>query len=518
MSFSPETILRRYDTAIEKRRHWQQLWQDIYDLCLPGRGTFFSEQGGTSHTDEIFDDTGALGLQEFANLMVEGMLPRSSNIFALVPSKRLTPRQRQDLTQPLRDITESIHEVLRKSNFFENAHESFIDVGIGTGCMNINDSRDTTYVKFESWPLDTFAIDIGPKGTIDGTFRWRTDVKASEVTTCWPDAVLPVELAQQMQRGELPQDAKPTFIEFTVRLWRETEETYQYGVVWKEGKKFLVNLRFTGQGSRPMIPFRWSRASGEWYGRGPALLALPSIRTTNLTVQLILENAEMQIGGIWKAENDGVTNYDTLQLVPNTVLTYMPGQRGLEALSPPGNPDFANLILNDMRANIRESLFNETFEGRGETPISAAEVAARQLRLARRIGSPIGRIFNEFIRPTVLRIVFLLKQQGLLELPVIDGREIDIIPTSPLARAQRNEDILQIVNFASTVTSLLGPDARLYLNPAPMVSDLAELYELPDSYLMPESARAQMRENAANAIAAGQAPGGAAQPNLRLLP
>jgi hypothetical protein len=502
VSFSAEQIVARFERSVTRRRNWQTLWQDVYDLCLPGRGSFFTTTAGTEKTDDIFDDTGALALQEFANLMVEGMLPRSSDIFALLPSSRLDERTQEELRPDLRDITAFIHEVLRKSDFFENAHESFVDVAIGTGCLTANDSRDATYVKFESWPLDTFSVDVGPKGTIDGTFRWRQDVRIEDIKVVWPKAVIPQALLDRQRNNQMEIDQKPTFIEFTVRLWTEGEEVYQHGIVWKEEQTFLLDTELRGQGSRPQIPFRWTRAPGEWYGRGPALLALPSIKTTNLTVQLILENAEMQIGGIWKAENDGVTNYDTIQLVPNTVLTYMPGQRGLEPLSPPGNPDFANLVLNDMRANIREALFNETFEGRGDTPISASEVAARQLRLARRIGSPIGRIFNELIRPTVLRVIFLLKQQGILEMPVVDGREIDIIPTSPLARAQRNEDILQIQNFATTVTQLLGDSARLYLDPAPMVRDLAVLFEQPPEYLVSERQRNQMRENAAGAQAA----------------
>ena len=39
-----------------------------------------------------------------------------------------------------------------------------------------------------------------------------------------------------------------------------------------------------------MVP-RWQKVAGEIYGRGPLLNALSAIKTTNLTIELILENA-----------------------------------------------------------------------------------------------------------------------------------------------------------------------------------------------------------------------------------
>ena len=41
---------------------------------------------------------------------------------------------------------------------------------------------------------------------------------------------------------------------------------------------------------------------------------LSSIKTTNLTIELILENAQMSISGIYQMEDDGVINPDTINL------------------------------------------------------------------------------------------------------------------------------------------------------------------------------------------------------------
>ena len=88
----------------------------------------------------------------------------------------------------------------------------------------------------------------------------------------------------------------------------------------------------SGVGSNPFICFRWSKCAGEVYGRGPLINALSSIKTTNLTIQLILENAQMSISGIYQMEDDGVINPDTINLVPGTIIPKAMGSAGLQPI------------------------------------------------------------------------------------------------------------------------------------------------------------------------------------------
>ena len=71
-----------------------------------------------------------------------------------------------------------------------------------------------------------------------------------------------------------------------------------YCVIDMRTKEKIIEERYEGIGSCPIIAYRWSKASGEIYGRGPLINALSAIKTTNLTVELILENAQMAISGI----------------------------------------------------------------------------------------------------------------------------------------------------------------------------------------------------------------------------
>ena len=54
-------------------------------------------------------------------------------------------------------------------------------------------------------------------------------------------------------------------------------------------------------------------------------------------------------------DDDGVMNTDTINLVPGTIIPKAMGSMGLQPIRAAGDFNVANLILNDMRNNIKES-------------------------------------------------------------------------------------------------------------------------------------------------------------------
>jgi hypothetical protein len=64
---------------------------------------------------------------------------------------------------------------------------------------------------------------------------------------------------------------------------------------------------------------RYHRVPGEPYGRGPILLALPTIKTLNKAVELTLKAAAIQMLGIWGYRPGGSFNPDTVRLGPGEI-------------------------------------------------------------------------------------------------------------------------------------------------------------------------------------------------------
>jgi len=114
----------------------------------------------------------------------------------------------------------------------------------------------------------------------------------------------------------------------------------------------------------------------------------------------------------------------------------------------------------------------------------------------------------------VMRVVHIMKKRGMIELPKINGREIRIVAKSPLARAQRSQDILQLTNFIGMVTNTMGQQAAAqYIDPAKAVEQLAEWYEVPQKLLISDEKRQATQRQIGENLATAEAnqPGGAAQ-------
>ena len=132
----------------------------------------------------------------------------------------------------------------------------------------------------------------------------------------------------------------------------------------------------------------------------------------------------MAISGIYQMEDDGVINPDTINLVPGTIIPKAMGSAGLQPIQAAGSFDVAQLVLGDMRNNIKRALYNDMLGDPNRTPASATEVAERMADLSRRIGSAFGRLQVELVQPVLQRVIYILKKQGRIEVPTVNGREV----------------------------------------------------------------------------------------------
>jgi hypothetical protein len=278
-----------------------------------------------------------------------------------------------------------------------------------------------------------------------------------ELAIAYPNAVLSDKMMTDMNKNP---DKECEIIEVVYRNYYNTkEEEYKFCAISKMYEHKLYSDTFKGRGSNPYLIYRWSKCAGEVYGRGPLMNALPAIKVANLTIEMILENAQMSISGMYQVEDDGVVNVDNIQLIPGTIIPKAAGSQGLTPIAPAGSFQVSDLVLNDMRANIKKALYNDMLGNpNASTPMSATEVAERQADLSRQIGSAFGRLQSELVNPLLERIVYILKKQGSISLPKINGKEVRIVSTSPLAQAQQQSDVATIDRFLGMIQGRVGPE------------------------------------------------------------
>ena len=483
-------LLQKYERAKQARSLFEPLFDECYEYALPMRQSFYSESAGQRRDDRIFDETAVVGTQEFASRLQSGLVPNFARWADFVAGSEVPKEQIDQVNNELDEVTEYVFEVMQNSNFGQEIHESFMDLAVGTGVILAEEGDAINPVRFNAIPLPSVVLDTGPDDNIDHVFRER-ELKVSEILVAYPKAVLPERLVRQSQSNP---DAKVKLVEAVCRNYdKPNEEAHDYYVVDVEDKAVIFYQQFKGVGSNPFVCFRWSKASGEVYGRGPLVNALSAIKTTNLTIELILENAQMAISGIYQMDDDGVVNTDTINLVPGTIIPKAMGSAGLQPIKAAGDFNVANLVLGDMRSNIKRALYNDMLGDPNKTPASATEVAERMADLSRRIGSAFGRLQAEMVQPILQRVVYILKKQGRIELPTINGREVKVKSVSPLAQAQANQDISSVSRYLQLVGSTFGPEIlNVLIRSDDVAVYLAKKFGVPDSLVRDDVERQQI--------------------------
>jgi hypothetical protein len=486
--------LSKYQAAKSLRENFIPLFEECYEYALPQRESFYAEAIGQRRDDKIFDETAVVGVQEFASRLQQGLVPNFARWADFTSGSEVPKEERDAVDNDLDEVTDYVFEVIQNSNFGQEVHESFLDLAVGTGVLHIAEGNAVQPINFSAIPLPHVVLDVGPDDRIDHVYRERK-VRINEINVLYPKAQISDKLKSKARSAP---DTKCTILEVVCKDYsKKNEDAHMFYAIEMQTGDILVNENYRGVGSNPYVPFRWSKCAGEIYGRGPLINALSAIKTTNLTIELILENAQMAISGVYQMEDDGVVNPDTINLVPGTVIPKAPNSRGLEPIRAAGSFDVANLVLSDMRLNIKRALYNDMLGNPDRTPATATEVAERMADLSRRIGSAFGRLQAELVQPVLQRVVYILKKQGRIELPTINGREVKVRSVSPLAQAQANEDITSVARFLELVQGRFGPEiTNILINSEETAAYLAKKFGVPDKLVRDVDERQQIVEAA----------------------
>jgi hypothetical protein len=484
-----EEIQRGFQSARRMRQPRENRFDQAMRFAMPGRGSFFNPEGD-KEIDDVFDETAIVATQEFASRLQAGMTPNFSRWAMLVAGSDVPEDAREQVNKDLQQVTEFVFQMLDQSNFATESYEAYLDLAVTLGCFEIDGGTATSPLMFTAVPIAELYVLNGPFDRIDSFYRLRTYTH-EQFTVKYPDHKISGPDLKKFKESERPWN----FLECIGRDWsKPNDEMHHRVILCHECNSDIVLVRtYKGVGSCPMIAFRWSKESGSVWGRGPLMNALPAIKTCNMVVQMVLENAQMAIAGLYNMDDDATINVDTVELVPGTIIPRTPGTKGLEAVQPAGDFRVSDLILSDMRLNIKRALYNDMLGNPNRTPMSATEVAERMADLARQIGAAFGRLMFEMVVPTLQRVVYILKERGLIAVPTVNGREIKIVATSPLSQAQNQMDIQNVDRLVEWVAARFGPQlANIFIKGEEASAYVADKLMVPDKLLRGKDEMNQM--------------------------
>ncbi|MFL1463131.1 portal protein [Roseococcus sp. DSY-14] len=460
---TPEQILARHARAAARRAPLEHGWRDAYAHVLPR-----ADQAAA-----LFDATAADAAEQLAASLLAELCPPWSRWFALAPS-------RPDAAEAaaMEEAADTLQRHFDRSNLAQEVHQAFLDLVItGTGLLLVEEAPpgEASALRFSAVPLLSAVLEEGPSGRLDTVFR-EMRLPVPEILARWPFAELPPALLRE------DPEAEPARHRVLEAVWPDSRAGHRYAAVLAdEAPRFLAQGGFA---EAPFIAFRWLKAPGETYGRGPVTKALPDIRTANRVVELVLKNASIAVTGIWQAEDDGVLNPATVQLVPGAIIPKAPGSSGLTPLAAPGSFDVSQLVLEDLRARIRNALLADRLGLPAEARMTATEVLERSAQAARLLGATYGRLQSELLTPLVARSLAILARRGEVPPALVREGAAQLRYESPLARVQGRADAANTLLFLEAV-GRMGEAAAAQVDAPAAARWLAKTLGAPAEVLIP---------------------------------
>ena len=506
-----EELIKRSEIAQRKKDLFEDLYRDCYEFALPQRQLYGYWEGnsvGNKKMTRVFDSTAINSTQRFSNRLQSGIFPPQRKWCKIEPGNDI-PDERKIEVQAVLDVyNEKMFSVIKQSNFDIAIGEFLLDLSVGTACMLVLPGDDIAPINFIPVPMFLVAYEEGANGQVDKVYR-KMRMKGESITQQWKDAELSTGVQQRI-------DSKPTddvdLLEATV--YDAERGDWCYHVIDTASREEIVYRRMN---SSPWVISRYMKVAGEIYGRGPLITALPDIKTLNKTLELVLKNASLAVSGVYTAADDGILNPHTVRITPGAIIPVArnggPQGESLRPLPRAGDFNVSQIVINDLRMNIKRILLDESLPPDNMSARSATEVVERMKELAQNLGSAFGRLINETMLPLVSRILQVMDERGLIDLPLrVNGLEVKVTPVAPLAMAQNMEEINSVVQFLQ-LTQALGNEGALAIKTGDLIDYLGDKLGVPAAlrtsaaeraYLIEEQRKLAQEDQAMMAMAGNQ--------------
>ena len=487
-------IIEREAKAQARKDEWRSIYEDCYEFALPQRNLYsgYYEGGvaGKGKMSRVFDSTAIHATQRFANRIQAGLFPPQKEWCRLEAGTGIPEQQQPQAQSALDAYTTRMFETLRQTNFDLAMGEFLLDLCVGTAVMMVTPGNEATPIRFTPIPQYLVAIEEGTFGNVDNVYR-KLRMKSEAIPQEFPDAEITTELAEAIANSPSKE------IELMDAVIYDYEQgIYCYHVLWPHKQQELV---YRTMKSSPFIVARYMKVAGEIYGRGPLVTAISDIKTLNKTVELVLKNASLAISGVYTAADDGVLNPQNIKIQPGSIIGVArnggPQGASLAPLPRAGDFNVSQIVMNDLRMNVKKILMDDTLPPDNMSARSATEIAERSRELATNLGSAFGRLIDETMVPLVSRILFILDQQGYIDLPLkVNGVEVKVTPVAPLAQAQKLQEVNDVVQFMQ-IANALGPQGQMTLSIPRIAAFIAERMNIKQDLLStPEEQQMQMQQ------------------------
>ena len=378
------------------------------------------------------------------------MTPAWKKWFTLVPGSEVDEETAKEIQPQLDKIVDVVYDHINHSNFSTKINEAYQDVGISTGVLTVEESsRPESSLMFDSVPIEDIYFEKSKDGIIDNVFK-EFKIRIDEIEEVIPNASIPDKMMEMLAKDPA---AEVDMIEAVIK-----NKNMMYDqVIWWVHEEGVQIAEYSNNDTSPYIVFREGVDARGEFGRGRIIQLLHEIRVLNTVVSLELQNASLAIGGAYTAMDDGIFNPYTTRIEPGAVIPVASNNNQNPTLRPlerSGDYQISQLQIDRYQERINRYMFNEPL-GKVETaPVrTATEVSARVSDEIELSQSSWARFQTELLERLIKRVIDILQKAGKIAPIVVDGKEITIKFTSPLAKQQDKEEINTMLEFSQVMTA-----------------------------------------------------------------
>lgn len=452
-----EQLKSRHKRAFDIQSTWQPLLSDAYEFFIPQQNVwrFQNLSPGQRRDTRILDSTSEDALDVGASKVKAFATPDFLEWALLRGGSALPPELKDDteLLGALKEITTAVFDEIKLSNFSVQIGEAYKDWLIGTAAVEIreNTTDGESFLNFHTQNQQLIAYEEGALGNVESTFKFR-ETAARNVETAYPGGDFSTAVREKIKNDA---GGIVRFLENVVRHRGE-----YWSIVIEHATDQLVWAEFQGR-HNPVVVFRFAVMADEVRGRGPAMSQLPNARTLNKVQEFALQKAALDLSGMYTGVDDGVFNPNTMQISPGIVVPVASNASGNPSLVRLDTGSDLNLTIFEVERienAIKKALFDDLRDP-SDPVLTLGEVTIEARKLLKKDSSAFSRLHSEGLVPMLNRILEIMKRRGRIpDLPSINGREIDVKFTSPLAKAQDFEELESLQLAVTTTAEIAGPE------------------------------------------------------------
>ena len=499
-------IRKRLDKLEADRGTWESHWQEILDYVMPRKAEItFLRSRGEKRTEVLFDST-AITANNLLAASLQGTLTSPSLPWFSLKLRDDDANKVRDIQIWLEDTARRMYAVFNESNFNTEVHEMYLDLcSVGTSAIFVEEANEGFLqggLHFNTLHIAEYFIQENSTGRVDTLYR-KYKMTARQAVQEFGEDNVGTKIKEAVK-------AKPD-TQFNFIHAVEPTPDYERSVGMKSKTKLPFHschvcfedkmvVRVGGYNEFPYLVPRWSKATGEIFGRSPSYNALPDIKTLNKAVEIGLKAWAKAIDPPLLVTDDGVIG--RVRMTPGGI-TVVRSDTAIKPLQIGSNWQITDLKENQLRTAIRQAYYSDQLQLQEGPQMTATEVQVRYELMQRLLGPTLGRFQTEFLNPLIERVFgIMMRSDALMPRPeAMGGLNMDIEYVGPLARSQRMEEAIaverlyqlamQVVQVDPTVMDVIDHEQAIRMR--------ATLLGVPKTVLRGEDEVAEIREQRAAA-------------------